>query len=150
MDNHYKSTKDLTFLNSHFLKTFTKAIFVYSNQPTFEKICFWFVLCSDDLNGCVFVDKILSWSDVNALCTSKTIQFNIKSSFIVGINESYIFSKSNALTAFTNLHDDNARSFTVTFVPLQKLPSPDVDQACIKLDFSAIPSVIESLEFEDK
>ena len=43
----------------------------------------------------------------------------------------------------------NAKSFTDIFAPLTTLPSSNVDQALIKLDLSASPSIIESLEFNE-
>ena len=92
MDKHYTLSDELTFFTSPFFKTFTKTIVVSSDQPTLEKNCFGFVLHFNNLNGQVFVDKILPQSDVNAICNSKKIRWNIKGSFIIAINESPIFS----------------------------------------------------------
>lgn len=86
IQDHYTSSDDLTFFTSPFPNTFTKTIIVSSQQPTSEENCFGFVLRSNDLNGRVFVDKILPRSDANAICTTKTVQRNIKGSFIVAVN----------------------------------------------------------------
>ena len=124
----------LSFFTTPFPDTFTKTIKISEDQPTSRPNCFGFIFDTDGLNQRVFVSEILNKSDASSLLTSKTQRANILGAYIVAINESPIFTCTEAIDKLVSLHQDGASSFTITFGKQKQLTSKEFSQALLDLE----------------